>query len=255
VNAASPAEMLAAVERWAQMREWWDDGKPHRQGGTPWLVYLRSAGDVLLWERLPAYPPATEQLQAHYASPAVALAWAILVESEPLPVDVGLCPECVARGGAWEARTVRIMGPSIGSLLEDEGWERTSEPYDTGLGAIPWALDLRRPCPACSGSGRNLAAVPRLLLDATTDAAARDALLVYSDQLQAAGDPTGELLSWALVLWTGEQCQPGHLHTVEAVAWLDRLTLARQETIDEAEDERRLDEAFAREAARTGIRF
>jgi hypothetical protein len=67
---------------------------------------------------------------------------------------------------------------------------------------------------ACSATGRTLISVPRLLLDATTDAAARDALDVHAEvKLRDRGDPLGELLGWALGLWTGEPIYIGECST------------------------------------------
>jgi len=62
-----------------------------------------------------------------------------------------------------------------------------------------------------------------LLSDAADgDATARDALLVHADKLVADGNPLGELLNWALLLWMRE---PADLtHADEAVRWLEWLT-------------------------------
>jgi hypothetical protein len=91
--------------------------------------------------------------------------------------------------------------------IEREGFRLDIESEDWSA----WAYT--RPCPACFGTGRKLATVPRLLLDATMDAAARTELLVYADRLQADGDERGLLIAHALA----GQPHPG------ADAWLDRL--------------------------------
>jgi hypothetical protein len=254
MSTATEVEIRAAVERWARVRGFVLYQDPVRHG----LAWGYAADHVpVIWQwgepRSCSWDPA----------PAIALAWAILVESEPPPVDVGPCPECKpwwSNGGSRRGYTTRESAQRFAADVRGGVYESRSR--RDGRYSVVWNA-----CPACSGTGRKLSPVPRLLLDATTDATARAELLVYSDRLQNAGDPRGDLLMWALALWTGEpiDCGPcrlcvqrekqndharsiggemewptecpacsgsgrqfGHLNTGEAVRWLEWLTWARE---------------------------
>jgi len=186
-KAASEAEILRVLKRWADARGFGavrtDAEREERvRLQKPWVVVdVESRRALIQWRagRLTMHVP-----------PAIALAWALLVESEPPPADVGPCPECKGDGLIADCESSAQMLESLGCA---DGWHVSDCFTD--------------PCPACTGTGRKLAPVPRLLLDATTDAA-RTELLVLADRLQAAGDPLGELLGWALGLWTGEPTEP-----------------------------------------------
>lgn len=218
MTAANEADILRAVERWARVRGW---------TGGRWLLEESKGWGFF------------------FVAPAIALAWALLVETGSEPVDVGRCPTCRGRGewswwdrgwrpefAAWavqdgeigEVRVVRTGGPwPLGTRLRNE------------LDGFP---DERRravsgPCPACTGTGREHIPAERLLLDAAprkfdtssplavygeravfngieqANDMARDRLLAHSDKLQANGDPIGDLLAWALRLWAGEPTDCG----------------------------------------------
>jgi len=184
-KAASEAEILLVLDRWARVRGFTLDADPVKHG-LSWGFLLRD-GEIMVWHW------ADDPLVEHVRSSALALAWALLVESEPPPVDVGPCPKCKGHGAVYE-----------GSALVS--W---------CTGAVYEASALVSWCTACGpgyglGSGRKLTPASRLLLDATTDAAAREALDVHAEvKLRDRGDPLGELLGWALGLWTGEPSDCG----------------------------------------------
>ena len=184
----------------------------------PALNLLPPRGSLLV------VPPGLNELMGIEVSPAIALAWAILVESEPPPppVDVGPCPECKGKGTVrattWGWDTDAAARGAVWRL----GYEALFTEHHT---KDAWTATYERPCHACDRSGRKLAPVPRLLLDATKpctrcddtgaidretqarpcpDCGPRQALRVLADELQAAGDERGQLLAWALGPWSGE---------------------------------------------------
>jgi hypothetical protein len=167
-------------------------------------------------------------------SPAIALAVALLIESRAESVDVGRCPAC---------KGVRRVA-TVGHDRHPDADQISRGVVGLWIGGDNlwcWNED----CPACAATGRERVHAARLLLDAvprartaderramfgdnpaptvaiggcgdivsTThapgDAPALARLLVHADQLQAAGNPLGELLSWALTLWTGEPLDCG----------------------------------------------
>jgi hypothetical protein len=211
VTAASEPDILAGVERWARERRSPGDGQhvSHIVAGEhEWRVFSTSGTtrdhvQVGLWRRGSDRPCLGEwQLP-----PALALAWALLVEKDAGPVDVGRCPACVARGGPMEWHRV------VGTSMADAHYRITASvgpPWDVAAHRWYPSPDIShgvasRPCPVCNGTGREAIPAARLLLDAASgDATARDLLLVHADQLQARGDPLGELLGLALGPWTGE---------------------------------------------------
>lgn len=277
-TAASPADILRAVERWARVRGF----HPDNPNGSPWLCFESATGEFVI-----RVPFTTHQWAV---SSGLALAWALLVETDAGPVDVGRCPACVARSpdGARKLST-REWKVESGSRAAElaarrriasrespapDGWLSR---FHRGRGGRLLAVSCRQ-CPACNGTGIETIPVVRLLLDAASEnhlaacpnphcerglchehahtdgllpqpcpstvcfaRRARDRLLVHADQLQAAGDPLGVLLGWALVHWTGEPTEPiwspdwaadvtgfGHPHTAEALRWLEWLTWARE---------------------------
>lgn len=282
--AAIPADILRAVERWARVTSHWAmHGNPAPPG---WRVSFASVSECVI-----TFAPT-----GHFWSvpPAIALAWALLVETGAGPVDVGRCPACVVRGGRMEWRYTWSEPGWTNSAFADianrnidedvakakrEGFVTTHR-HVSGVGPSKRAeMFAVRPCPACNGTGREIIPAERLLLDAASgDATARDRLLVHADYLcervihRTNGrdeSAIGLLLAWALGPWSGEstdqgECnachgrkrrmirshpglsgttapyladcpdctgtgrQLGHPHTAEAVAWLDRLTDARQ---------------------------
>ncbi len=182
--ASGPEDILRAVERWARVR------------GVDFTE--------------PADAP---------AMPALALAWALLVETDAGRVDVGRCPACSRRGGPEEwALEVHELGPhpyeNMGrdarvSLLVSHGWSvehvTVKAPLRSFEGRRICTIRMTRQCPACNVTGRETIPVARLLLDAASgDATALEHLPKHADRLQAEGDPRGELLAWALGPWSGE---------------------------------------------------
>jgi hypothetical protein len=273
---ATEAEMLAAVEWWARARGFWRGSSSRDDEKPGWHVGLGYRGSTYVWHGPAHGAEARPVYQKQSAS--VLLAWAILVEIEPPPVDVGPCPDCRStppqtkrarrmKPGQWVAIAEpwdRAVGSNVGRIAEKQskGSSYTvrwwTGPFASarvewlGVGhtkARPDQLreatadeitEARKACPACSGSGRKIVSVPRLLLDSTTDATDRAELLVYADRLQAAGDPRGDLLAWALGLWmqplTVAECaevSPDDIdhsrdHTGDAVRWLEWLTWGRE---------------------------
>jgi hypothetical protein len=226
---ATGAEMLAAVERWARVREMWrSDGQSLAFKRGEWEARCTdSRTRIMLWWH-------GDRTDSWFAEPAVALAWAILVESEPAPVDVGACPECKAQG-VQEREYRPPPQASFAAQLLAEGWEHTGGTFRVD----DWSPSdiYQRQCPACSGSGRKLAPVPRLLLDAATDPAARAEPLTHADRLANSGDTRCEVLTWALALLLDGD----HRWTATAVRWLEWLTWGREfeRGRQEAESQRR----------------
>jgi hypothetical protein len=194
VTAASEPDILAGVERWARVRGF----APDRLHEAAWSCFtnvldevtIRAVGTVLQWA----------------VSPALALAWALTVETDAAPVDVGRCPACRGRGTVW--------------------WD--------GEDAHPPGRVI---CEGCGGRTRKAIPAARLLLDATTgDTRALEHLPKHADRLAFAGDPLGEVLSLALGPWTVPVAPANGLGypyldksgTAAALAWLTRLTDERE---------------------------
>lgn len=271
--ASTPADILRAVERWARVRGFVMHSRTgyNAYDNKGWGIHVNPLppnGSLLI------VPPGVNELMGVEVSPALALAFALLVESGAASVDAGRCPSCVARGGPMEwaqrehsGEAMRLKALGFVGDMERRGWEaalvkrpRTKRPR--------WPASMvgvaSRPCPACTGTGRETLPAERLLLDAA-DPMQYGILLVHADQLQAAGNPLGTLLAWALGPWTGEptaeamcsECEgegyretgvehggmregydcpdcegrghiPGHPHTAEALRWLEWLTWARE---------------------------
>jgi hypothetical protein len=204
VTAASDPDILAGVERWARARGFWRARDTRMGSYDGWNICARD-DFVRVWY-------GKTELERE-VSPAVALAWALAVETDAAPVDVGWCPVCVKRGGPmeWARSGHRWPGSSFDhnmpSVWCSDG-VRTPVPgrevTTCQFGDVIWWHSVR-PCPACNGSGRETIPVARLLLDAASeDTTARERLLVHADHLQAIGDPRGELLALALGPWSGE---------------------------------------------------
>src|SRR5689334_9040718 len=89
---ATDADMLDAVERWARVRGFWaHDGNPAQRGwrfsATGGLALVGLQGESV-----------RDPTPYWSVPPAIAVAWAILVESEPPPVDAGPCSASDCRG-------------------------------------------------------------------------------------------------------------------------------------------------------------
>ncbi len=252
MTAASDPDILAGVERWARVRGFVmhsRTGYDRNWKGTGWGIHvnpLPPGGSLLI------VPDGVNELMGVEVPPALALAWALLVETDASPVDVGRCPACEGEGWLVEHEA------------EHEHDSRQWEPFPRAavearrIAARPRAgsdSGSREPlaCPACNGTGRETIPVARLLLDAATNGARssadgksimRDAdrLLVHADHLQAASaHGWGEMLAWALGPWSGEPKEPvwhpawaaevitfGHPHTAAALRWLEWLTWGRE---------------------------
>lgn len=118
----------------------------------------------------------------------------------------------------------RVSPLAVGDLAPRHGLVQRYEPHELAQAifiesdAAPVFVGKQhRTCPA------EHAPVAVLLTDAADgDASALDALLTHADQLLADGNPLGQLLNWALLLWLRE---PADLtHADEAVRWLEWLT-------------------------------
>ena len=152
--------------------------------------------------------PDGDELRGHEVSSAVALAWAMLVELDAGPVDVGRCPVCVKRGGPMEWAQMSRDGRAEWNVA-GPGWNTASH---------DWGWTATRPCLACNGTGRELIPAARLLLDVVSETRdARDILHAHADQLLANGDPAGMAIAWGL-LWS--EADGGEDGTGEAVLLL-----------------------------------
>jgi hypothetical protein len=204
--AAIPADILRAVERYIDAT-----GIRSRHGNSSprgWRVSCSIHGVVLLLQPEKLSDPAPYWTVA----PPIALAFCIVLASGAESVDVGRCPSCVGRGTWWTWH--RSMPAMYQAEVErnavswqGHGWQ-TFVQFDPVGGSHFWRLlrARRGPCEACRGTGRERAPAEQLLLDAASgDATARANLDAHADaRLRDRGDPLGELLSWALTLWTGE---------------------------------------------------
>jgi hypothetical protein len=229
MTVAPESEMLAALVEWSKVFGCWMEWGDMMPARRPW-VFMTNA--VCTSFAIANQDDDALEHSPWTPTPAIALAWAILVESEPPPVDVGPCPECVARGGPMEWRQ------AVAEWTQVEAWrgywEREKEgvwscellwndaPTPTGYYYAPHRYRLvgSRSCPACSGTGRSTVSVPRLLLDATTVATAREALLVHADMLCAANDPAGLPLAWGLRWSAGDGGWDGTGEATMLVRWL-----------------------------------
>jgi hypothetical protein len=216
VTAASDPDILAGVERWARVRGLWRGSEfDARKCSADGLHVVGPVPGDLSFYIMATNPPTA--VQVHRTSPAIALAWALLVETDTGPVDVGRCPACVKRGGPMEWR--QAFGEFEQTHAWDGYWAQEDAPWTTRtlFGSKPthgdelylrprrYLLVGSRPCPTCSSTGRETKPAARLLLDAASeDATTHAALSVHADHLQAAGDPRGELLALALGPWYGE---------------------------------------------------
>jgi hypothetical protein len=145
-------------------------------------------------------------------------------------------------------------------------WETERAPWSTALhyaDAREWQprryrIVGSRPCPACTGTGRESIPIARLLLDAAQPCSfcedvgdvgtlhrrpclhclPRQSLRAHADRLQAEGDPRGELLALALGPWSypsitmastdSQDVYANHAGTAAALRWLEWLTWARE---------------------------
>jgi hypothetical protein len=230
MTAASDPDILAGVERWARVRR--DPAVQSVHGhrlmpvaGLAYGVALLNAGvDITTWRyatdrpHLPWLP-----VESWTVSLAIALAWALLVETEAGPVDVGRCPACAERGGPM----VWSYGAPGAQWAGEQAWN-VGIGYTTDKGHDVPAIT--RPCRTCRGSGRETIPAARLLLDSASscdpcrdtstvgpaedmhpcpNCAPRQALRAHADHLQAIGDPRGELLAHAPGPWSGEPVDCG----------------------------------------------
>jgi hypothetical protein len=196
VTAANPADILAGVERWARVRGWCRDQSrtgAYWPASQPWIVEVGQV--VTIWQG------ATQGARPLFeVSPALALAWALLVETEAGPVDVGRCSAC---GGVG---TVPGERPSWANPHGEP-----PEPCGCygGREAIPAARLLLDAAPRKFGTSALAVYGDRPVINGIEqgDAVARERLLVHADHLQATGDQRGELLALALGPWSGEPAQ------------------------------------------------
>jgi len=218
---ATEPEMLTALEDWARGRGWLrqpnDAVKAKWHGQGPWCVetfaFQADAHPDLRGPFVQVWAEAQRDAPLFRVSPAIALAWAILVESEPPPVDVGPCPDCKGAKG----REVKGLTAFVAQMV-DGGWATPQRPDGSRDGWMP--------CSACDKTGRRIASVPRLLLDATTDTTALALLHVHADMLCAANDPAGLQLAWGLRWSAGDGELDGTGEATMLVRW---FAVARQQ--------------------------
>ncbi len=168
---ATPDEIAAALERWARGREIWVHGleNPKRD----WWVARSVRGQYIVGRR---------GCDDARPDPQTVLAWALTLEAELPPVDMGRCPACEARGlpgkklatMIWELSTqyrwepFGQIRPPVGWLESGSGGQRLQGHRKVKLrewsGRKVWVSS--RPCPACGGSGRELWDAARLVLAA-----------------------------------------------------------------------------------------
>ncbi len=163
---ATDQEMRVAVERWARARGWWwgragTSIQPASQ--VPWWLVLAADGLVLVrsCSRLVDFDEHNDWGEDGVVDCAVsvhaALIWALVIEAELPPVDMGRCPSPYCEDG------------------------RT----DSG-GVTQYDSPINIPCPDCSGTGREHREVARLLLDAQPTHRGNPAVYVWTKP----GDPT-----------------------------------------------------------------
>jgi hypothetical protein len=220
--------MLAVVKWWARVRGFLTEPGKDWTNHPEWVVHPMSA-HVSIGRFAAVDADGVESGGGGWrVSFAVALAWALLVESGAESVDVGRCPKC--GGTTWE-RMPAVKGDWMQALRNalENGWERDPDDptFDRHIG---------HRCPACTGTGRERTPVAVLLLDAVESVDAREYLAAHADQLLAAGNPLGELIAWAVRLWmkplrvsdcdgvTPDSIDLSFAHTAEAVRWLEWLT-------------------------------
>jgi hypothetical protein len=219
---AADQEMFAAVGQWARARGWLNPESPH--GNLWWGVFTGG-------ERFTIHRKGTSQ--AWLPSPHAALVWALVVEADLPPVDMGRCPSCAARGGGWEwARNEGASGPwsTATGRLEGEIQLYQSEPQpgawvvDAAPSGHPGWQYAARPCPACAvdgkPTGRERREVARLLLDAQHHQGA----LLPSRVWPGATRSPFEFSGVGVVTETREPHKPGDPASIEALHVLaDRL--------------------------------
>jgi hypothetical protein len=221
MTAASDPDILAGVERWARVRDLWMG-----DGGCEIVTWR--VGGSLAGCRIFEY----SQRNSRSVSPALALTWALLVETDAGPVDVGRCPACEGKRLEHEREVYSGENAQQLAIAQQAGFERMGYTAARLWTGEDWVATGSRLCSTCSGTGREAIPAARLLLDAAPrkfgtsalavygdrpvingieqgDAVARERLLVHADHLQAIGDPRGELLALALGPWSGEPADCG----------------------------------------------
>lgn len=174
---ATPEEMLSALERWADAKGWWLGSDTDRWfvERPTWVVRTPSAGGRL--------SIALGGNGLEYAvTPEWAVAWALTVEAGLEAVDVGPCPACAKRSlPGRKLVTVEWAQRDWKGFWSDPQmcqWERSRFAVGpmvslTVDGATRWSAGghkvmefASRPCHDCNGTGRDLRAPARLVLDA-----------------------------------------------------------------------------------------
>jgi hypothetical protein len=126
-----------------------------------------------------------------YPDLPTALVWAIAVEANLPPVDVGRCPACVARSGRGKLATM-VWASAFAELEADANSASNSlqtivrprvKSPDSAAFCSRWCRAMRahgwiahedvayRPCPQCDGTGRDVRDVASMVLDAERPAA------------------------------------------------------------------------------------
>lgn len=210
---AARADMADAIERWAFARGLSFGDSPLKT--QPWQVSLDGPRtEVTIWRHNVDEPD-------HWTvTPEVALTWALVVEANVPPMDIGPCLACAKRGGPHEwgvASARRYSGPLVvqASLRGARDWNPDQANTVVWRNAVFSEHGARVPeaevvvgsrlCRVCGGSGRATIEAPRLVLEAAPELECGRPMLehaaVLADQLQAQGHPAGLALALMLGPW------------------------------------------------------
>jgi hypothetical protein len=224
---ATHEQQRDAVEAWARGRGF----VMHDRTGSVWkewtdrrwgvhTVLLPPRGTFLIC-------PEGDELRGQEVSPAVALAWSLLVELGAGSVDVGRCPAGESCGEQTESIGAGMSNAhTYEADKRRQGWTVTRT-METGPGIAygsRYRLTCTRPCPDCNGTSRETEPIARALL--SDDAKVRACLHAEADRLLAANDPVGMALAWGLRWSEGDGEQDG---TGEAVMLLRWAKVAREQ--------------------------
>jgi hypothetical protein len=215
IAAATEADILDGLVRHTKASGLYRNADQSRLG---WHVSTFGDGLVRIWLQVEGQHVTRDR--SWTVTAALALAWILTVETDPEPVDVGRCPACVERGGSMEWRVIRWNPHAdFPGMTWDWAIREIQFPHATPR------LHCSRPCPACSGTGRETVPLARLLLDAAQPCSPcgdtgmvgeppfktacqictpRQRLRVHVEQLVGAGHPLGEVVGFALGPWAGE---------------------------------------------------
>jgi hypothetical protein len=209
------ANVLAfgVVRQWAYARKFMR-GHGFVAGESTWCFEENHATGGLLVQMLGSDGRYTKYW---HPSPLVALAWAIVVESEAASVYVGKCKATQPDPNGFPTTYPCRRGAVPKWIAVDNMSDDNERPEFTW-----WMRDGAMTCPACGGTTLAFTPLAVLLLDVTAgDETGRANLSAHQDQLLAVNNPIGELIAWVLNLWTREEVDVTHVD--EAARWLEWL--------------------------------